>query len=189
MKLRQLNEQELSKKVQDRIVLPMNFAEASDILDGDDQKKEKAKELKPIADLANDLIKATAKGEKLIDPDLVEVKEHKVVNVNESLNEDAEAPTDNEVMVGFETLINNAIKSEFDAINEYGTIMVTVEDQGYDQEIVNIIKDIRDEEMIHVGELQHILSMIRPENADLVDAGSEEAKENSEEVEIEEDNL
>ena len=33
--------------------------------------------------------------------------------------------------------------------------------------------------MIHVGELQHILSMIRPENAKLVDDGNKEAGENA----------
>lgn len=180
MKLRQLNEQELSKKVQDKIVLPMNFDEASDIIDGDDLK-EKREKLKPITDLANDLIDATAKGEKLIDPDLVDIKERKIVNVNESL----EAPTENQQIVGLETLINEAIKSEFDAINEYGTIMVTLEDSGYNEEIIKIIKDIRDEEMIHVGELQHILSMARPENGELVDKGNSEADENTSDSQVE----
>ena len=55
-------------------------------------------------------------------------------------------------------MLLNLIKDEWEAIDGYNTAIATlrVEDAGYN-EILPILKDIVNEEMIHVGQLESVM--------------------------------
>lgn len=105
------------------------------------------------------------------------------LSINESLKEDIEmdsleAPKQGPEF-GLSDLLNNAIKSEFDAISIYNELSIAAESEGYD-DIVNIIADIATEENKHVGQLQEALKLVAPQ-AKAIEIGYKEGQEQIEE--------
>lgn len=66
--------------------------------------------------------------------------------------------------------IRERLREEYDAINKYLSMVPHIGDQ----KIVNIIKDIADEEKVHVGELEAILYNLDPNELSKVKEGMEE---------------
>lgn len=66
--------------------------------------------------------------------------------------------------------LRERIREEYDAINKYLSMVPHVEEQW----IVDIIKDIANEEKVHVGELEAILYKLSPEEKSKVKEGMEE---------------
>ena len=66
--------------------------------------------------------------------------------------------------------LRERIREEYDAINKYLSMVPHIGDQ----KIVNIIKDIADEEKVHVGELEAILYELDPSEKEKVKEGMNE---------------
>lgn len=66
--------------------------------------------------------------------------------------------------------IRQRISEENDAINSYLSLVLHVTDR----KIIGVIKDIADEEKVHVGELQEILYMLDPSEKSKEKEGREE---------------
>ena len=94
-------------------------------------------------------------------------------------------------------IISSAIKSEWDAIDIYNSSIVTLESNSEENadKIIKVLEDIRDEEYVHVGQLESCLSLLRSNPAEQIEDGSEEGFEQLElpeddeelELELEED--
>lgn len=72
-----------------------------------------------------------------------------------------------------ETIIRDLIRDEEEAIVGYEKAMATVKNQ----ELVKVLKDIRDEEVIHIGELKALLAKLGIDDESLIMQGAEEAAE------------
>ena len=77
---------------------------------------------------------------------------------------------------GAATIINSLIQDESQAIQGYNDAVATFSTMGMDDNIINIFKDIANEENIHVGQLQKALEAVSP-NADSIKAGEKEGAE------------
>lgn len=79
------------------------------------------------------------------------------------------------VLVG---MVNDLIRGEFDSIDKYNSMIVTLESMGYkgSDKLISIFNDILNEENIHVGQLQEALMLVSPHAKD-IEAGKEEAQE------------
>lgn len=66
--------------------------------------------------------------------------------------------------------IRERLREEYDAINKYLSMVPHIGDQ----KIVDIIKDIANEEKVHVGELEAILYKLSPEEKSKVKEGMKE---------------
>lgn len=66
--------------------------------------------------------------------------------------------------------IRERLREEYDAINKYLSMVPHIEEQW----IVDIIKDIANEEKVHVGELEAILYKLSPEEKSKVKEGMKE---------------
>ncbi len=78
-------------------------------------------------------------------------------------------------------LINQMIKGEWDAIDLYNAVVVTIQNDNSvtdKDEIITTINDIVSEEYIHVGQLEKLLQKLNP-GAGYIEAGinEEESKE------------
>jgi len=73
--------------------------------------------------------------------------------------------------------IRDAIIAEEGAINQYETIA----DSTTDMVARGILQDIADEERVHVGELQRLLTILIPDEQEKLDEGAEEVDEETEE--------
>ena len=93
--------------------------------------------------------------------------------VREDVNKDAE-----EIAISNDlaSAIIDAIKSEFDAVNEYNNLIVLAEVEGY-SEIAKIALSIGNEEKAHIGELQKALALIDPDLKKNFEKGEQEAKD------------
>lgn len=91
-----------------------------------------------------------------------------------------------EVDFGIASMINGAIIDEFEAIDTYNSLLVTIQNlkqqtqevstlENFDS-IVRVITDIVNEENIHVGQLQKILGLVSA-NAAFIKEGDKEAEE------------
>ncbi len=76
--------------------------------------------------------------------------------------------------VGLSAMLINAIKEEYDTINTYNDLVVQAEVEGF-SDIASVVRDIANEENIHVGQLQAALETISP-NAESVEEGKVEAE-------------
>lgn len=96
-------------------------------------------------------------------------------SVNESLNEDvtveADTSTENN---GLATVLNYLIKDEFDAIQGYNDAIVNFETEGR-SDLVQVLKDIVNEENLHVGQLEVLLEQVSGA-ANSIDQGKAEAE-------------
>lgn len=72
------------------------------------------------------------------------------------------------------TMINNLIQDEWQAIQGYNDAVATFTSIGIDESIINIFKDIANEENVHVGQLQKALELVSP-NVESIKKGEDEA--------------
>lgn len=77
---------------------------------------------------------------------------------------------------GLNTLINQLIKSEYDAIDEYNSAIVTLETENQG-EYTDVIRSIIEDERHHIGNLQEIMDRITPGTTSEFEKGKEEAEE------------
>ena len=101
----------------------------------------------------------------------------------ESLSEDIESmnnPNTDMPEPGLGTGLSNAIialiNDEWEAIDGYNSFIATLAAEDVLPEAIDIIKDIANEENLHIGQLQKLLQMISP-NVDSIAKGEEEAEE------------
>lgn len=72
--------------------------------------------------------------------------------------------------------LNYLIKDELEAVEGYNSVLATWKDADKFPEIIAVLKDIVDEEMLHIGQLQRALELVSP-NAKNIQAGAKEAEE------------
>lgn len=82
--------------------------------------------------------------------------------------------------LGIAGVINSLIIDEFEAIDGYNSAIATAEEEGM-TDIVNVLKDIANEENLHVGQLQTCLAKVSP-NAQSIDNGQVEAQQQLDDV-------
>ena len=82
--------------------------------------------------------------------------------------------------ISIEQVLSDLIKDEFEAIDGYSSSLATLkilENDGSDYSgIIANLEDIKNEELVHVGQLQKCLAEINPK-AEAIDDGKEEASE------------
>lgn len=98
----------------------------------------------------------------------------KGVRLIEDIEMIPETPQTDSAM-GIAGVINNLIIDEFEAIDGYNSAIITAEKEGI-TDIVDVLKDIVNEENIHVGQLQTCLTKVSP-NAQSIDDGQVEAQQ------------
>lgn len=81
---------------------------------------------------------------------------------------------------GVATLINNLIQDEWQAIQGYNDAIATLSITDVDENIINVFRDIANEENVHVGQLQKALELVSP-NVASITKGEEEAGKQLEE--------
>lgn len=74
-------------------------------------------------------------------------------------------------------LINALIQDEWQAIQGYNDAIATLSTADVDTEIINVFKDIANEENIHIGQLQKALEMVSPNVSSIGDGEQEGAKQ------------
>ena len=90
-------------------------------------------------------------------------------------------------------MINTLIKDEWDAVEGYNSAIATLSDYDDEDNILSVLEDIRDEEYIHIGQLESCLSVLAGNPTEQIDDGSEEGFEQLElpeedaELELDED--
>lgn len=159
--------------------LPIRYAE--NLTDADKAYVERMfDECKTMSDLQDLLFEAINNlslelGESL--------KEDLTVAVNgEEVPVDAEKQPIEEIQekISIEQVLSDLIKDEFEAIDGYNSSIATLkilEDDGSDYSgIIANLEDIKNEELIHVGQLQKCLAEVNPE-AEAIDDGNKEASE------------
>ena len=72
--------------------------------------------------------------------------------------------------------LNYLIKDELEAVDGYNSVLATWRDADKFPEVIAVLKDIVDEEMLHIGQLQRALELVSP-NAKNIQAGAKEAEE------------
>ena len=77
-------------------------------------------------------------------------------------------------------LINALIQDEWQAIQGYNDAIATLSTTDIDTDIINVFKDIANEENIHIGQLQKALEMVSP-NVSSIGEGEQEGAEQLEE--------
>ena len=82
--------------------------------------------------------------------------------------------------ISIEQVLSDLIKDEFEAIDGYSSSLATLrilENDGSDYSgIIANLEDIKNEELVHVGQLQKCLAEVNPK-AEAIDDGKEEASE------------
>ena len=73
-------------------------------------------------------------------------------------------------------VISALIKDEWDAYDGYTSSIATFESEGINSDAINVLKDIANEELIHIGQLQKLLGVADVEIPKKIEDGSEEAK-------------
>lgn len=81
---------------------------------------------------------------------------------------------------GAASLINALIQDEWQAIQGYNDAIATLSTTDIDTDIINVFKDITNEENIHIGQLQKALEMVSP-NVSSISEGEQEGAEQLEE--------
>lgn len=102
---------------------------------------------------------------------------------------------DNEKDFLLSNLINSLIKDEWTAVNAYESAIATLTDTG-NLDVIAILEDIRDEEYVHIGQLESCLSLLKGDPTEHIEDGSEEGfeqlelpEEDEEEVELQTESL
>lgn len=112
--------------------------------------------------------------EKTLDEEITFTMEEPQIIKNE---EEISNATEPEEMTnrGLADMINALIKSEFDAVTDYNNAISTIVAENKMLELIPIFEDIRDEENVHIGQLQKALQQVS-EAADNINKGVEEAE-------------
>ena len=76
---------------------------------------------------------------------------------------------------GIASLVNKLIIDEWEAIQGYNDAIVAAETEGY-QDIAQVLRDIANEENLHVGQLEQCMQQLSP-NAESINQGEVEADE------------
>lgn len=97
-------------------------------------------------------------------------------SLEEKKDEESLDPPEAGEPIGVANLLNMLIKSEWDAIEDYNSVIQTLAGMDFDETILNIIKDIVGEEHVHVGQLQKALETVSP-NVGNIQEGEKEAAE------------
>lgn len=97
---------------------------------------------------------------------------------------------DNEKDFLLSNLINSLVKDEWTAVNAYESAIATLTDTG-NLDVIAILEDIRDEEYVHIGQLESCLSLLKGDPTEHIEDGSEEGFEQLElpEEDDEEDDI
>lgn len=97
-------------------------------------------------------------------------------NLKEDLSNESSTPNPPALDdMGIATLLNSLIQDEWQAIQGYNDAIATLVVEDNHEDILNVFKDIVDEEHIHIGQLQKALETIAP-NAESIDKGEEEGE-------------
>ena len=95
---------------------------------------------------------------------------------------EADEPTDAVDQVGPEHAVNGlligAIKDEYEAIEFYNDMIANIQDMQIDgaEDMIRVLKHINEEELIHVGMLQQLMTKLSPA-AESIDSGKAEVEE------------
>lgn len=156
------------KIIIDKIIKAKSVAESYNRFKGPVYKKDNS--------LKEDLAVAVNGEEVPIDATNTPVVEPVVVEV------DAEKQPIEEIQekISIEQVLSDLIKDEFEAIDGYSSSLATLkilENDGSDYSgIIANLEDIKNEELVHVGQLQKCLAEVNPK-AEAIDDGKEEASE------------
>lgn len=176
-----------NKLSQDQINIDIEEAEGkvNDLMSSiEDMEKELSKLLKKDKKeslVVEEIVEEPILDEPIEEPAIVEIPEELPIT----------PVVDKEVRdSGLSSMINALIKDEWNTIDTYKSILGTITDE--DEEVKNriqpILQDIIDEEMVHVGQLQALLTTFSPE-AENIKVGEEEAKTQLEDNKVEEENI
>lgn len=72
------------------------------------------------------------------------------------------------------SLINELIREEFEAIEQYNTAMINMKELNADPHIIDVLNHIMYDENAHVGNLQQVLKLLAPAT-DKIEKGTEQA--------------
>lgn len=108
--------------------------------------------------------------------------------LDESLFEDIEVETKEGPVEGPEfgisSLVNEAIQDELKTVDKYNSLALNARSEGFEH-IAQVIDEINTEENKHIGQLQEVLKTIAP-NAEAIDVGEDEGKEQLESLNTDE---
>jgi rubrerythrin len=100
-------------------------------------------------------------------------------SVNESFEDEhlgtsAEETPEPGPEAGIASIVNKLIIDEWEAIQGYNDAIVAAETEGY-SDIANVLRDIANEENLHVGQLEQVMQQLSP-NAESINQGEVEAE-------------
>ncbi len=87
-----------------------------------------------------------------------------------------EEPPEEDKNNAISQMLSDLIKDEWEAIDGYNSTITTLRELGGHDDIIKVLEDVATEEMVHVGELEHCLELIKPQ-AQQIEDGKEEAAE------------
>lgn len=91
----------------------------------------------------------------------VEAEVDTSINNSEADSEKSEDVTEENKNAAIASMLNNAIQSEFQLLDNYNSIVVSILDEKEDEDkIIPILKNIIDDCNIHIGQLQLALSLV-----------------------------
>lgn len=117
--------------------------------------------------------------EELIDKTL-----DKIIKVRQGITEDLEVGAHNHHNIdvpktdedfGISAILNDLIIDEWEAIDGYNSAIITLLDLGK-EDAVGVLRDIVNEENIHIGQLEQVMKSVSP-NANSINDGEQEAKD------------
>ena len=92
----------------------------------------------------------------------------------EEVTEDSDTINEFGSKLGLTDMLLQAVNDENSTIQFYNSLMATAAEEGF-EDIVQVIKHINEEENIHVGMLQHVMTTIS-DQASAIETGKEEAE-------------
>lgn len=167
----QLKEVVRTEKVEENLNEAM--FKVGDVLKTKDGKEIKIKDVRIVKNAQTNSYEVAVQytdkdGDKIVS---VEEINKLLENLNEDLSvEDGPKAKD----AGIAQLLIDAINGEWDTIKLYNDILVNAESYGY-SDIADVLRDITNEENVHVGQLQKALETISP-NVSSIEDGSKEAE-------------
>lgn len=93
--------------------------------------------------------------------------------------EDIQEISEGQIKSAFTALINNIVKDEFALIEQYNSVIATLEAEDVENkdDILAIVKTILDEKNINVGMLTKALELVDNTSTELMNKGLEKAEE------------
>ena len=97
------------------------------------------------------------------------------INLDEALELDI-VDSEDSAKNGMQSIVNNLIKEELNAIQLYNDAALQCEGLGFSG-FSKVFEGIASEETIHIGELQKLLDEITPKTIETIDDGHQEAED------------